>query len=496
MSAAAPDAALPVTAELLAAIREQHRAVEVAGARLEAARPQVRVEARAPLDGTIGDAPLRLQPGERMQTRVDHALAIELPGVASILVDPGAATDQQGAALSAAESRLAALLASAGATDLTEAERVHARRETATRAIEEQRRIRASVLQGAAPRAMGERIIALRERLGSDQPAVDPDDLGQAVEPETAQAELAAAEQALRVAEEARETARTELMTVEVAVGRRETEARLASEDVARRQVALEAARAVSPDDELGRRLATTDATEQRTEAELVSSRDELVRQGPETAREQLAESKRALESLDVETRLVQDRLLEVTTRLRAHGEDGLAEDLTEQQARRDHAEAELGRYRGRAAARRLLFETLRDERDRSRRSYVDPLRREIERLGRLVFGGGFAVELDESSLEVVSRTLDGRTIPYASLSVGAQEQIAIIGRLACATIVAPDGGVPVILDDALGNSDPVRLRAMGDVLAAAGRECQIIVLTCQPDRYDHLAAAQVVRLE
>jgi uncharacterized protein YhaN len=103
-------------------------------------------------------------------------------------------------------------------------------------------------------------------------------------------------------------------------------------------------------------------------------------------------------------------------------------------------------------------------------------------------------VDLDDS-LSVVSRTLDGRTIPYASLSIGAQEQVAIVTRLACATIVAPDGGVPVILDDALGNSDPRRLDAMSEVLGAAGRQCQIIVLTCQPERYDHIPGATLVSL-
>ena len=60
---------------------------------------------------------------------------------------------------------------------------------------------------------------------------------------------------------------------------------------------------------------------------------------------------------------------------------------------------------------------------------------------------------------------------------------------------MAPDGGVPVILDDALGNSDPRRLEAMGAVLAVAGRQSQIIVLTCQPDRYEHVGGAHVVRL-
>jgi hypothetical protein len=35
----------------------------------------------------------------------------------------------------------------------------------------------------------------------------------------------------------------------------------------------------------------------------------------------------------------------------------------------------------------------------------------------------------------------------------------------------------------------------MGEVLAAAGERSQIIVLTCQPDRYDHVRAAKVVPL-
>jgi uncharacterized protein YhaN len=492
MVAAAPDAALPVTTELVRAIREANRAVELARARLEAARPHIRIDARAPLEATIAGQPIRLAPGERAERRLDHDLSIDLPGVAAIRVTAGATLDQQGTVLADAETRLAALLSSAGVADLAAAEEQHARREAAARTAADHRRIRDLALQGATAKELAARILALRERLATDAPVADPHP---GIDPDAAQRDLATAEQALRVAEQAWQEGSRELMATEVAVGRRETEARLAAEDVARRRSDLEAARATTPDEDLARRLADAEVAERQAATELASGREELARQGVETLRQELIEAKRALESIDVETRLVQDRLLEVTTRLRAHGEDGLAEELVEEEARRDHAAAELRRYQAQAAARRLLYETLRDERDRARRSYVAPLRREIERLGRTVFGAGFSVELDEKTLEVTSRTLDGRTIPYRSLSVGAQEQIAIIGRLACATIVAPDGGVPVILDDALGNSDPVRLAAMGEVLAAAGEQSQIIVLTCQPDRYDHLRAAKVVRL-
>jgi uncharacterized protein YhaN len=102
-------------------------------------------------------------------------------------------------------------------------------------------------------------------------------------------------------------------------------------------------------------------------------------------------------------------------------------------------------------------------------------------------------VELAED-LSVVSREIDGLPVPFESLSKGAQEQLGIITRLAVAMVVGKDGsGVPVIVDDALGYTDPQRLLAMGAILDRAGRDCQVIVLTCQPERYAAVGSAAVV---
>ena len=78
---------------------------------------------------------------------------------------------------------------------------------------------------------------------------------------------------------------------------------------------------------------------------------------------------------------------------------------------------------------------------------------------------------------------------------MGAREQLGIISRLACAAIVSTDGGAPVVLDDALGWTDPDRVRRMGAAIASAGRDCQIIVLTCTPGRYSSVGGAKVVPL-
>jgi uncharacterized protein YhaN len=90
---------------------------------------------------------------------------------------------------------------------------------------------------------------------------------------------------------------------------------------------------------------------------------------------------------------------------------------------------------------------------------------------------------------------LDGRSLPYRSLSVGAREQLSLLARLACALLVDPEEGVPLLLDDALGHSDPGRLEAMAGVLSLAAARSQVVILTCSPDRFGAVPGARVVRL-
>ena len=499
LQAAAPDAALPVDTALLASLRDQHRTVELARARLEASRPLVRLEAFAALTCVVDGREMKLPTGTTLERRVDQSLELTLRDVASLSVTVGAAGDLTSTEVETTEARLKDLLRAAGASDLADAERRHKLREDAARTVTEQRRVLGEGLGDLTQDALEERIATLRGRTKTTKAAragarsADEDEVRRSVE--EAQRELAAIEQLVRAAELEWEAAHAHLAEVEVARSERNAELRLVTEGLDRREDALATERATASDESVARSLRTAEGAEEALRAEFEAARTELASEGPDQARELLANATQALARVDADTRQVQDELLEVTTRLRDHGEDGLAEDLQDVVADRDQAEFDLRRYQAHAAARKLLYETLRTEREAARRAYVAPLRREIENLGKIVFGPDFGVELDDLDLSVTSRTLDGRTIPYKSLSIGAQEQIAMISRLACATIVAPDGGVPIILDDALGNSDPQRLEAMGAVLAVAGRQSQIIVLTCQPGRYEHVGGAQIVRM-
>ena len=132
--------------------------------------------------------------------------------------------------------------------------------------------------------------------------------------------------------------------------------------------------------------------------------------------------------------------------------------------------------------------------RDAIRLRYVDPFRGEVERLGCIVFGESFEVDVD-SELRIGHRTLSGRTVPYESLSGGAKEQLGIVARLAGAALVAKEDSVPVVIDDALGFTDPQRLTKMAEVFDAVASDGQVIILTCSPQRYEGVRCVQHIEL-
>ena len=173
---------------------------------------------------------------------------------------------------------------------------------------------------------------------------------------------------------------------------------------------------------------------------------------------------------------------------------DGRFETLEAAERELDALDRELEATRRRAAAVERLWRTMNEHRDAARKAYVQPLKEAIERLGQIVFGPTFGIEIsDDWTLESCIR--DGTLLPFDSLSFGAREQLGVLTRLAAAQIVAKQGGVPLIIDDALGFSDPARLDTMGAAISAAGKHCQIVILTCTPGRFSNVGSATTVQI-
>lgn len=201
----------------------------------------------------------------------------------------------------------------------------------------------------------------------------------------------------------------------------------------------------------------------------------------------------------DIKTREVESA--STCARLELAGHEGLSDRLAEVQAELEDLQREVSSEDRRATAVEHLHAVLAGKRDQAQRSYIGPFREKVNAYVRILYGPAVDVAIDHKSLEISSRTLDGTTVPFRQLSGGPQEQLAVLTRLACAALVSPadadghSGGVPVMIDDALGYSDPGRLQRLGAAITVAGHDCQVIVLTCEPGRYRGVGDAKVVPL-
>ena len=487
----------------LAAIRAADLEVQKARARLDAGRPSVVLEALRPVEVELDGGLIAVVPGEPLRRSVDDRLRLVVPGTLAVDVEAGAGDARLAEALVVAQTAVKDVCARAGVADLAAADvAAEARRATVTAKREHEQTI--TELLGAeglnALATLEARIAgAEQQTVGypearSAEPPMAPD--ADAARDVAGEAELAL-EDARGVAERAEieeKAARDRLTEFETKATEAKVLLQVAEDAVAALGRSLAEARGTVPDEALAEGRAAAVAAAEHATAEASEARTALEGESPDRVKALLENAESVLTGASLALREAEDERLQVETRLRDHGEDGLSEKLDAAISLRDAAARELGAYSARADARKLLFETLRQARESAHLAYIGPLREKIEALGKVVFGESLRIEMTED-LKIASRTLDRKTVPFASLSVGAREQLGVISRLACGMIVAPDGGVPLILDDALGYSDPSRLEAMGAVLALAGRSCQVIVFTCYPERYRHVGGATIRRI-
>lgn len=176
----------------------------------------------------------------------------------------------------------------------------------------------------------------------------------------------------------------------------------------------------------------------------------------------------------------------------------GAAERADRATAKLDAAETELTRATRRAEAVRLLRETMLRHRDAARARYAAPFNAAVRERARVLFGPSVDFNYGDD-LTITERTVDGVTVPLKELSGGTKEQLAILTRFAIADLVSGDGAgspVPVVVDDALGATDPERLARMNSLFSQVGKHSQVLVLTCFPQRFDRVAAAETLSID
>ncbi len=489
-------APIALTDALMRDIDTAAAAVERAAGQAELASAYIEVVAVTDIELRVGGEPVILKACGAWSTNATTTTDIDVPGVLTARVVPGAPASDTQAKLDAAQHVLAVALASAKVDDVD-----------AARILDQRRRELVGARDRSTANANGligdDDVDLLRVRL-AELRNTEPAEAGETAGPAdsaSARTELNEATAAQQKAIADCETHRKVAAAAAKRLGERATQAGVAREKLTACYVELTAAR-----DRLAqqRATATDDALLVKAEADMDKARratglvadlgGELAGCAPDTVAAALDEALRRVEVLSSRHDEVADSLRLVAAQLKVYGTEGRKCQLDAAETEREHAEAEYLRVHRRARAAQLLRTVMARHRDATRLRYVDPFRNQVERLGRIVFGDTFEVEID-SQLRICSRTLSGRTVPYESLSGGAKEQLGIVARLAGAALVAKEDSVPVVIDDALGFTDPDRLMKMGAVFDAVGGDGQVIVLTCSPHRYESVGAAHHIEL-
>jgi uncharacterized protein YhaN len=483
---------ITLTERAFRAVETAAKAVEIARAQAELAAPTAQLTAESAVEIVIGDRSVALAPGETVDLVVNETTTIRLPGLLTTTLRPDVAAVESHAKLVAAQDHLAGLLAGSGVGDLDEAVRLdHERRQLAGQQVQLTERL-GGLLGTDDPARLRCRLAELREGPAAVEPATDPTQLQ--AELDAAQAECDTAEAHLATQQKVAAAAAAQLAERSTSVAVLRDKAVSAGTELATVEDRLAQARTESADDDLAVRAEQAAQSAHTADTAFSELSARLAAAGVDAVTAELAAARTADAELDRRHHEAEQALRNESVALDVIGTQGRAGKLDAARIRREHAAAEHARVQGRADAAKMLRTVMARHRDDSRQRYVEPFRTEVERLGRTVFGPTFEVDVDRD-LQIRTRTLDGRTVPFDSLSGGAKEQLGIVARLAVAALVAKEDTVPVMIDDALGFTDADRLARMGAVFDTVGADGQVIVLTCSPERYDGVAHAHRVHL-
>jgi DNA repair exonuclease SbcCD ATPase subunit len=475
-------------------------ALDVATRTRDNAATRLTIEALQALDWQLNGEPVSLRPGDTLERQVAATLQLEIPELARISIAPAASAGELTAEVDARQQSLDALLARFQVRSVEQAITLDERRMDAEQTVSALRERIEDMLQGADEESLKADCTRLQQACEAALQQRDPNQPLPASaqeakqQLETATEALDACESELDQESGRLQEQRSELNRAQASLQQASVEANALTSVLDEKRSSLAQAVETDPDAALEQAVADREQQLAAITAELEQLRAQLQAEDPDTVKLQLDNASHALRRAERDIIEQQQEQAVLKSRLDRAKANGLFEELEAAEQALEEAEDTLAATERRAAAAKLLRETLNEHRDASRQAYVRPLREGIQNLGKIVFGSDFDIALDED-WTILSVTRAGQTVPFDSLSVGAKEQLGILTRLAAARIVADEGGVPVIIDDALGFSDPGRLQSMGAAIAAAGRDAQVVVLTCTPGRFMYLGEVGVRRL-
>ena len=203
-------------------------------------------------------------------------------------------------------------------------------------------------------------------------------------------------------------------------------------------------------------------------------------------------------EKAERERDLLREQLRDEEAGVRQLSSSALYSILSEADERLESIEGEVREEEVRTEAVKLLRETIEACRSEAIASIPEQVAETAASILQRIAGTGFQrVRLSSGLLPVgVSSTAVSTSVALSDLSGGEKEQVDLSVRLALAKQLARSERQLLVLDDSMTKTDPVRFEHILRMLEESTDRLQILILTCNPDRYKSLTTAKLHDLE
>lgn len=214
---------------------------------------------------------------------------------------------------------------------------------------------------------------------------------------------------------------------------------------------------------------------------------------GGDSAGEDAQRLAQSVDNLSTRMRDKRTELDRLQGELSALTRTGSYELVQQAQARLTQANLDLNRMLRRATAARRLRDLLQSERKRVIERLTAPVTQRIAPYLADLFPGSVLASGD--ALDFVGLQTGNVLESHDELSGGAQEQLALLTRIGLAEVLAGDGTLPLLLDDALVNTDPNRIKLLYRALYRAAKTLQVILFSCHDVLFDGLGAERTITM-
>jgi uncharacterized protein YhaN len=309
------------------------------------------------------------------------------------------------------------------------------------------------------------------------------------------------AEAALRIAQEQAGEARDSLQTTRAALkGPEEALTRLQAElatvnarheeaekrgEKLRRQ--LTDAEATCADDQLAVAITAARISLSKQEQTIAGLEEQRTDETLPQLKARIERLEKALQDRRDKRATLKEKIAGLRSRVEAAEATGLDEAIAQKGRELALCEEERQRLDREVRVLALLLTTLRNAEHEAKERYLSPVLRRVRPYLQLLFPGA-DIRIDED-LRITGVVREaGYEEAFNHLSMGTQEQIAVLIRLAFAEMLVEQGHpATVILDDALVFSDDHRMQRMFDILNMAARNVQVLILTCREQLFEEL---------